>query len=100
MSARLIKMTRKLHTVDLFLFVVLVLYRGEEEGSFVREQQTVWRLQRVSAPGRMKKQMVAHQILVSRQQHRIQHRLIQQEIAHPLAVVSISVPFVLGIADL
>ena len=55
-------------TVDLLLLVLLVLDRGEVYRRRVRKQH--------AARG---------EVLVAREQHRVQHGLVQEEIAHPLA---------------
>ena len=56
------------HTIDFLLFIVLILDRGDVHIRLVREYQST-----------------RFKVLVAREEHSVEHGLVQQEVAHPLA---------------
>jgi len=56
-------------TANLLVLVIAILDAGHEDGRLVGEDEAL---------------AVLAQVLVARPQHRVQHALVQQEVAHPL----------------
>jgi hypothetical protein len=62
----------KVLTANLLLLVLAVLDASHEDGSLVREDEAVF-----------------GEVLVTRIQHRVQHALVQQKVAHPLGYYNV-----------
>lgn len=74
-------MQKAIPTVDLLLFVIVVLDGGNVDGCLVREQDTVGFLQVSQIHG---EEGAAHKVLVTGQQNSVQHGFVQQKVSHPL----------------